>query len=279
MEHHTPCQKRRFPLVLKSIVIRVETSYTFWLQYLTERLGSGAAHKVWADAFKKYDQGFLEQILASDWLPLEETKPETWPNIQALPGSSVDIEGMNPDEAQEFIRATPPLPQIKANFPHLDVRRDTTTYEALHLYIHGLALLTEALIDSFGKQGELIAYDILSAGKALTGQGMGGSVADFMRDFDKGLNKPDIYAAGLDVEITVAKADEHVCRVTHCEWARYFTERHPEVGYLVACSTDEAFGRGYNIHLRMERKSTIMEGGDECDFRWYSVEQSERRSD
>ncbi|MCI5129238.1 MAG: hypothetical protein D3907_12255, partial [Candidatus Electrothrix sp. AUS3] len=269
-----PCQKRRFPLVLKSIVVRVETTYTFWLQYLTERLGSDVTEKIWADAFKKYDQDFLEQILASGWLPLEKTQPKkNWPTIQALPSSFVDVKGMNPDKTQEFSRATPPLPEIKAHFPYLDVQRDTTTYEALHLYIHGLALLTEALINSFGKQGELIAYDILSAGKTLTGQDMGGSVSDFMRDFDEQLKKPDIYAAGLDVEIMIATANEHVCRVTHCEWARYFMERHPSVGYLVACSTDEAFGRGYNKHLRMQRKSTIMEGGSECDFRWYSVEQ------
>ncbi|MCI5210018.1 MAG: hypothetical protein D3910_14750 [Candidatus Electrothrix sp. ATG2] len=92
------------------------------------------------------------------------------------------------------------------------------------------------------------------------------SVADFMRDFDEQLKKPEIYAAGLDVEIMIATANEHVCRVvTHCEWARYFMERHPSV----------AFGRGYNKNIRMQRKTTIMEGGSECDFRWYSVKQAE----
>ena len=111
------------------------------------------------------------------------------------------------------------------------------------------------------------------------GQRMGGSVADFMREFDEEPETPSIYAAGLDVENVATAPTEHITRVKHCEWARYFNERHPGVGYLVACSADEAFGRGYNESLRMQRTSTIMEGGSECDFRWYSAKGTNGGSD
>ena len=51
-----------------------------------------------------------------------------------------------------------------------------------------------------------------------------------------------------------------------------FRERHPGVGYLVACSTDEVDYRAFNEKLRMQRTSTLMEGGEVCDFRIYAVD-------
>jgi hypothetical protein len=62
-----------------------------------------------------------------------------------------------------------------------------------------------------------------------------------------------------------------ILHVTACEWARYFGERHPSVAYLVACSTDEAGPRAVTDGLWMQRTSTIMEGGEVCDFTIYKV--------
>ena len=64
---------------------------------------------------------------------------------------------------------------------------------------------------------------------------------------------------------------EVASRITACEWARYFRERHPSVGYLVSCSTDDAAVRAMNDKVRMRRTSTIMGGGRVCDFRIYAV--------
>lgn len=60
-----------------------------------------------------------------------------------------------------------------------------------------------------------------------------------------------------------------------CEWARYFQERHPRVGYLMACSTDETAYRAFNPSLRLQRTQTLMEGGALCDFRIYATESAE----
>jgi len=43
------------------------------------------------------------------------------------------------------------------------------------------------------------------------------------------------------------------------------------VGYLVACSTDDAELRAVTDGLWMQRTSTIMEGGKLCDFRIYKA--------
>lgn len=43
-------------------------------------------------------------------------------------------------------------------------------------------------------------------------------------------------AVGLHLRIESATEHKLVFTVTEREWARYFRERHPQVGYLMACS-------------------------------------------
>jgi len=179
--------------------------------------------------------------------------------------------GMSRSEAESLIRGTPPLQQFHERYPELDVQRESTAFEGLHLYAHGIALLAEALVAQHGKEGELIAYDVLWAGRTAMGQRMAGPASGFFDMIDEESDAPDMYSAGLEAETITVSSTEHVSRVTECEWARYFREKHPTVGYLVACSTDEAFARGFNESLRLQRTSTLMEGGSECDFRYYSV--------
>jgi hypothetical protein len=40
----------------------------------------------------------------------------------------------------------------------------------------------------------------------------------------------------------------------------------------MACSTDETAYRAFNENLRMQRTSTLMEGGEVCDFRIFAVD-------
>ena len=48
-------------------------------------------------------------------------------------------------------------------------------------------------------------------------------------------------------------------------------ERHPRVGYMLACALDNAAYRSFNDQIRLQRTSTLMEGGSECDFRVYAL--------
>lgn len=271
---YIPCRERKFPLFLQPLAARISASYSFWLKHLVERLGSENVRQLWTDAFVKYDLKFLDSIISSGWT---ETKPVDSPEEMKTPdvfGTYVGNgkQGMSVSDAKSIVEDTPPLPQIINTFPDLNVQRDTTTYEALHLYAPGLALISETLIDRFGKQGELIAYDILRAGRSDMGKRMGGTVEDYFRQSDEEMDKPGIYSAGLEIEKVSSSNNESVIRIKECEWARYFKERHPSVGYLIACSTDEAFIRSFNPSLRMQRTSTLMEGGQFCDFRSYVIE-------
>jgi hypothetical protein len=87
----------------------------------------------------------------------------------------------------------------------------------------------------------------------------------------EGEGEPNVFTAGSDRELIHASEQEVVLHITACEWARYFTEHHPGVGYLVACSTDDADLHASTNGLWMQRTSTIMEGGRVCDFRIYSA--------
>jgi hypothetical protein len=271
---YVPCRDRRFLLKLAELNARVYRSYAFWLKHLVERLGANAARQLWNGAFPKYDSEFLQEILASGWQAEGDSDSQgpTSSRPSKLEGYlGPGTDGMTGPEAESLIEGTAPLAQIRERFPDVRVERQTSTYETLHLYLHGIALLSEALIDRYEKQGELIVYDVLYAQRYAMGRRMGSSAADFFRFVEGESETPDIFSAGLEVEKVKVSPSEHITLVKECEWARYFRERHPRVGYLVACSTDEPFARGFHESLRLKRTSTLMEGASHCDFRYYSL--------
>ena len=151
------------------------------------------------------------------------------------------------------------------------MKREISAYDVLHLRFDGLAYLAETLIDSYGKQGELIVYDLMIAGRLANSKGEKGSVEQFMANFTAKPAKPNLFTAGLEIEKISETPREVVINVRECEWARYFLERHPRVGYLMACSTDEVAYKSFNQDLRMQRTQTIMEGAEKCDFKIYAI--------
>jgi hypothetical protein len=183
----------------------------------------------------------------------------------------VAIEGVSAENARQLVEMMPPIKQVKQTFSSQNVWRETTAYEAVHLGMHGLALLAEALIRLHGKQGELIAYDLAREGRVHALGGATGTVAQFVSSFTSEPEEANIFTAGLEVEILHVSEREVVQHVKDCAWARYFQEHHPQVGYLMACSADEASYRAFNENLRLQRTSTLMEGGKVCDFRIYAV--------
>jgi hypothetical protein len=58
--------------------------------------------------------------------------------------------------------------------------------------------------------------------------------------------------------------------VTRCPYAEKYCELGlDELGVAFSCCRDEPFARGFNPALRLERKNTIMEGAELCDFRYH----------
>ena len=274
------CRERRFELELAP---RLEHQYWYYLlvlRNLLQRLGREHTLTLWKDVFRAYNDALLEEILSWGWEQSEENQREGFE--ESLSEALTDlfpspVEGVSSEEAGELVDSAPPFRQIRQKFPTPNLKRRSTTYEALHLGRDGLARLAEALIDRYGKQGEFLYYDAMLEELA-QGEQRTVPVQDFMSNrrarFGTKLEELDIFSAGLEVELIRASDTEVVTRVTECEWARYYQERHPRVGYLLACCLDNAVYRSLNPRLRLQRTSTLMEGGPACDFRVYALEQA-----
>ena len=274
--NHLSCRERRFPFRLSEQLSELYGEYLHWYRHLVERLGLEETETVWKRAFSSYPDDPIDRLLTSDWQVDSETGDDSDTRLREHLDRffSKSIDSVSIDDARRVVESTPPVPQIRSQIPSLSVMRMSTTYEALLLTKEGFALLAEALMDSYGKAGELIVYDILL--EEIQNAGFTPlTVREFMAQrkerFGKAPETLDMPSAGLEVDLISCSENEIITRVRECEWARFFRERHPRVGYLLSCSCDDPAYRAINPHLRLQRTSTLMEGGDRCDFRIYEV--------
>jgi hypothetical protein len=57
--------------------------------------------------------------------------------------------------------------------------------------------------------------------------------------------------------------------VTRCRYAEMYRDLGiPELGFLLSCNRDFAFGEGFNPSMELTRTQTIMQGASFCDFRY-----------
>ncbi len=267
-----PCRERTFPLRL---VFDYQHHYALalrWLRHFVERLGREHTLAVWQEAFRNYDETFLLEILGAKWDECPTRNKNMEKELTDFAAELFPVEGVSAVQAREIVDHTPPFQQIQARFPSLDVMREISTYDALHLFRDGLARIAETILDRYGKAGELMIYDVLLEEWPVNEPT---PVEKFMAQrkarFSKKPAKMDMHQAGLAVELVRASKQGVVTRVTECEWARYYRERHPRVGYMLACSLDNAAYRSINNRIRLQRTTTLMEGGSECDFRVYAL--------
>jgi hypothetical protein len=270
-----PCSKRTFPLQLGMEFLAYHSIYLAWLKYLLERLGYKAALRIWVEAIKAEKDPLAEQILSSGWQEISlDVNVDREMERMTMRWFNRPVQGVTKREAWEVLEHTPTFAVIRSKFKTFNYMRPTTTYEALHLFCHGLAKIAEGLIRTYGKQGELLVYDTLQ-NELMENPPVRMSVPDYMRYRRTMLQNPpevDSYTAGMDIEFLKSNEGEMNYRVNACEWARYYQERHPSVGYLMACSLDHSICRAYNKNLFLQRTSTLMEGGKFCDFRIFAFE-------
>ena len=170
-----------------------------------------------------HEDTLLTQILSTGW---KDTPPAEAVDVE----KSIDelfpkyfegvVEGVGQEDARRLVDLMPPIMQIRQTFSSLNVWKDTTAYEALHLRFDGIARLCEGLIRWHGKQGELIAYELLRESRISAGGGKTGSVAEFMADFIAEPEETNLFTAGLKIEIVRASEREVVLNVKECAWAR-----------------------------------------------------------
>jgi hypothetical protein len=270
--------RRTFPLTLSSAYLDNLRTYLFVLRHVLERLGPDDTREIWRHASARSDPELLEQILSSGWSSESNACDVVAQRIRIAEGLfPIPVQGISSKEALRLLLESPPFATIERSLTSLNGNRQTTTYEALHLFRHVLACITECIIDSHGKAGELIIYDALNEElRAVITEPIPGHA--FMRErlarYQGTPSDRTIHSAGLEYELIKGTEEEVRVHVTHCEWARYFLERHPSVGYLLACSLDDPAYRLLGRGVRFRRRCTLMEGGPYCEFHFYLAENS-----
>jgi hypothetical protein len=277
---YIPCHKRTF--LYEITVASLYAPYLSWLKHLSERLGVHSALSVWENTFNEYDDTLLMDILSTGWriVKTNETSQVEGQINEVINGFFPATDLDNPgDKAKRIVENTPPISQIRKFFSYHTFEKEITAYDALHIRFDGYASLAEALIKKYGKQGELIVYDLVVENRLARDNGETGTVEEFISSFVAEPVPNDLWTAGLEIDIISKSAREALAYVRECEWARYFHDHHPQVGYLMACSTDEVAYKAFNKNLRLQRTLTLMEGSEMCDFRIYALDETANSSE
>jgi hypothetical protein len=84
------------------------------------------------------------------------------------------------------------------------------------------------------------------------------------------LKKPSpLYQHALTYEIVKDTEKEAELKVTECLWAKTFREAYAgDVGYAMICHADIAGIKAFNPKITLTRPKLLMQGDDECRFRW-----------
>src|SRR5262249_28776116 len=73
----------------------------------------------------------------------------------------------------------------------------------------------------------------------------------------------------LDYSVRAQTEDTFEIDVTGCRYAQFYKELgEPELGFLLACSSDFLFADGLGPDIKLTRTQTIMQGASHCDFRY-----------
>ena len=283
MRNILPCRQRTYPIRLAEDYCEQYRFRLHWLKYLLERMGQGPALALWDAALRRAAVAteldkLTEQIISGDWQPVAAANRL---DVEDLIASSVAelfpvaFEGLDAAKARSMIDAMPPFAALRARFGDLNVTRQISSYDTIHLFYHDIARLAEKLIETHGKRGELIAYDAMLFAQVIDQKerlDAGAYLRAKHARFQKGFEDPTIFTAGLERKIVRASDKELVWQVTQCEWARYFRQHHPTVGSIVSCTTDHALYGSHNRSIRLQLTSTLMEGSGVCNFRLYSID-------
>lgn len=281
-----PAQRKTFMLRLSTHYIEYFRMYAFVHRHLLERLGRDAVEALWKDAQDSFEDGLFLSLIKDGWSRETESTQDLRSERRTLVEKlfAPAVQGVAADDATEFLLGIGPFRQIDAAFPELTVQRESTTYEALHLLVHGLALFAEAAIARVGKAAEFMIYDALMEeiedrlSPEITGREWVKAIYDRNQSKPADAPKPTepprhtIGSAGHVEEVVRVAEDELIVHMTQCSWADYYLDRHPGVGPLLGCCVDDPVFRRTAKGLRLQRQFTLMEHGPYCDFRFYSAE-------
>ncbi len=133
-----------------------------------------------------------------------------------------------------------------------------------------LAPIIQAFSAEFGRERvigivtRVIKEIAREQGRGLAAKAGGTGLADFVGN--KGAWRK---GGALETEVLQLDARRYDYNVTRCRYAEmYHRLGIPEIGFLLSCNRDLAFGEGFNPAMQLTRTQTIMQGAPFCDFRY-----------
>jgi hypothetical protein len=73
----------------------------------------------------------------------------------------------------------------------------------------------------------------------------------------------------LTIEVLESDSTHFSYNVTRCRYAEMYRELGiAELGAILSCNRDGAYGKGFNPNLELTRTQTMMQGAPCCDFRY-----------
>lgn len=264
-------RKRQFDVPLSKAYAATLGTYALVFRHLIERIGVDETTAIW-EQIPSHPDALTQEILNLELGIETEPLPMGEINHYVRKLFAKPIRGIGTEQVTAFLRSKPPFSFIDQAFPVIEGALALTIYQFLHLSRDALARIAEDAIVRFGKAGELMIYDALlcdpDTSTAMTADEFMKQRLDSYQNPSQGAGS---FTAGLNVELVSGDECEIVAHVTQCEWARYFLEHHPTVGYLLACSTDDPVYRQQCKDVRFQRRCTLMEGGDYCEFDFYRL--------
>jgi len=84
------------------------------------------------------------------------------------------------------------------------------------------------------------------------------------------MKKPGpLYQHALTFEFIKDTEKEAEVRITECLWAKTFRQANAaDIGYAAVCNPDVAVLKAYNPKIVLNRPKLLMQGDNECRFRW-----------
>jgi hypothetical protein len=149
--------------------------------------------------------------------------------------------------------------------------RQITTLERREIQSPLLVSLIEGFTRELGRDKAMqvastaIRADAREAGKAMAAKFAGSSTRELLQVLKQ------VWAADEALEYDLLELTQKTLsfNVTHCKYVELYTRLGiKEFGYCLSCSRDESFVTGFNPHMKLVRTRTIMQGGENCDFRF-----------
>lgn len=119
--------------------------------------------------------------------------------------------------------------------------------------------------NTIGIAKEVIREDAVLSGKTLAEEYSGNSISELSKIAKEVWAKDD----ALEIKMVKETEKELFFDVTHCRYAEIYEKLGVKnLGCILSCIRDFYFLEGFNPKITLKRTTTIMEGGDCCDFRY-----------